>query len=251
MTAIVGILCKEGVVIGSDSSTTFVAGQNPTIEQPSKKINIIDNRYIIAGTGSVGLGQRFIYEVKNFMDSSTHRKQEPVEICRQISQNSIKNFISTQAPMGGYGALFAFGANGNKFNLCEFEIKNMQPELKNDKLWYVSMGSGQNITDPFLGFIRKLFWHQGMPSLSEGIFATIWTLQHACELNPGGIKEPIDVAILENKDGNIAAKLLIPEELVEHTNYIKELEKHIMLFPSKKETDSEIEDIPTLENNIE
>jgi 20S proteasome alpha/beta subunit len=66
MTAIVGIRCKDGVVIGADSSATFTdGGQVRTIEQPTeKKIEIIGDKVIVAGTGSVGHGQRFCAVVR-------------------------------------------------------------------------------------------------------------------------------------------------------------------------------------------
>ena len=65
MTAVVGILCSDGAVIGADSSMTMVAGTFRTIEQPIEKLAVVDNRIIIAGTGSVGHGQRF----KNVVDN--------------------------------------------------------------------------------------------------------------------------------------------------------------------------------------
>ena len=64
MTILIGVLCKDGVVVGTDSSATFVAGGFGTIEQPTKKIDIIDEKIIVAGTGQVGLGQRFSYQIK-------------------------------------------------------------------------------------------------------------------------------------------------------------------------------------------
>ena len=41
MTSVVGILCKDGVVVGTDSSATFDNGQIRTIEQPFEKIEIM------------------------------------------------------------------------------------------------------------------------------------------------------------------------------------------------------------------
>ena len=58
MTVIIGALCKDGIVVGSDSSATFVAGSLPTIEQPTKKTFVIGDDIIFAGTGQCGLGQR-------------------------------------------------------------------------------------------------------------------------------------------------------------------------------------------------
>jgi hypothetical protein len=57
----------------------------------------------------------------------------------------------------GTRAIIAFSAS-NGFNLCEFATKDFQPELKTDQMWFVSMGSGQPILDPFLGLIRKAFF---------------------------------------------------------------------------------------------
>src|SRR5437660_12846732 len=60
MTALVGICCTDGIVIGSDSSSTFAAThQFRTIEQKCKKVDTIDDQMILAGTGAVGLHQRF------------------------------------------------------------------------------------------------------------------------------------------------------------------------------------------------
>src|SRR5258705_10616512 len=60
-TAIVGIRCKDGVVIGADSSATFGdGGGNRFIEQSTRrKIEIIGENVIVAGTGAVGHMQRF------------------------------------------------------------------------------------------------------------------------------------------------------------------------------------------------
>ena len=52
MTAIVGVLCRDGVVIGTDSSATFTYGPQRTIEQPTEKLSIVDQSVIVAGTGA-------------------------------------------------------------------------------------------------------------------------------------------------------------------------------------------------------
>lgn len=61
MTVLVGVLCQDGVVIGADSSMThtLATGQTGTIEQPTDKIYRVGPDVLIAGTGVVGLVQRF------------------------------------------------------------------------------------------------------------------------------------------------------------------------------------------------
>ncbi|HSK80161.1 MAG TPA: hypothetical protein VLQ45_27150 [Thermoanaerobaculia bacterium] len=58
MTSIVGVLCRDGAVIGTDSATTF-GGRLRTIEQATEKLDLIGDEIILAGAGSTGLRQRF------------------------------------------------------------------------------------------------------------------------------------------------------------------------------------------------
>ena len=65
LSAVVGVLCRDGVVVGTDSSCTFTTGVGPpTIEQPTEKLKICSDAVIIAGTGQFGLGQRFGFIVE-------------------------------------------------------------------------------------------------------------------------------------------------------------------------------------------
>ena len=70
MTSLVAIRCKEGVVIGSDSSATFLATANmcgPSNKRLIEKSKIVGNlnRLIVAGTGYIGHHQRFVESVRD------------------------------------------------------------------------------------------------------------------------------------------------------------------------------------------
>lgn len=120
----------------------------------------------------------------------------------------------------------------------------MQPELKTTGIWYASMGSGQLIADPFLGLMRKVFWDDGMPSMQEGIFIAAWTLQHAIDVNAGGVKGPIQLAIL-TKD---SARMLTEDELAEHQESASGAEAHLRLYKDKLsgKSTSPVPEIPKL-----
>ena len=230
MTVLVGIKCKDGVVIGADSSATL--GQAPnlrTIEQKINKIQVIGERVIVAGTGQVGLGQRFNAVVQSaWQHEDKPFSKPPLEVGKFLTQHAINDFNSTGVAMGQFGSLVAF-PTGNQSYLCEFAVNDFQPELKtDDSLWYVSMGSGQPITDPFLGFMRRVFWKDDLPSSTDGIFAVTWALLHAIEINPGGINEPMQIAVLgPDKKGKLFAKLLEESELAEHKNSVEEAISHL------------------------
>jgi hypothetical protein len=232
MTILVGLLCQDGVVIGTDSSATFAHGAMPTIEQQTKKISIISDRVIVAGTGAIGLNQRFTAIAQQLSDNKVFggmQQQSAVAIGKQLSADGIRDFSETGAKLGSYGALVAFPC-GPKLYLCELAVIDFQPELKDSNVWYVSMGSGQPIVDPFLGFLRKVFWRDTPPRLNEGKFAVAWALQQAVDLNPGGIKDPICLAVLEYEKGKPAAHLLDDAEIQEHLNSVQAAEEYLARY---------------------
>jgi hypothetical protein len=132
MTVIVGILCSDGVVIGTDSALAVGRVGRYTIERHDGsvfKIEFIGDEVITAFTGAAGLGQRFndllgqtidelrkpyaqprlpagigpvgtplqlILFQKGFPDKQTpYNKLAPAEIGRIVSQLTIDNFKST------------------------------------------------------------------------------------------------------------------------------------------------------------
>jgi 20S proteasome alpha/beta subunit len=73
MTLIVGILCKEGVVVGADGAASLGVLGQMTAMQPVKKLSLLHNCMIVGVSGSVGLSQRIsgifskAFEDKKFM----------------------------------------------------------------------------------------------------------------------------------------------------------------------------------------
>ena len=231
MTILVGILCNDGVVVGADSAVTFGVGPNcRTIEQTCRKIDVIGDQVIIAGSGQVGLGQRFVEVVRKEWTAGKFSGVDPIGFMKKLSADGIKDFTDTGAPKGAYGALVAFTAK-HKPQLAELAVGDFQPELKDKKIWYSSMGSGQPLADPFLGFIRSVFWKDEPPVVEGGIFAVTWTIKHAVELNTGGIKGPIDIAVLEAAGGGAwKARILDPAEVQEHLNSVDAATEHLRQF---------------------
>ncbi|MHB8471327.1 MAG: hypothetical protein ACYDC8_00475 [Gammaproteobacteria bacterium] len=229
MTILVGIKCKDGILIGSDSSATFAAGQIRTIEQTTKKIEIIDGKIIVAGTGQIGLGQRFCNQIEQGWKNGTFKAMGPIPMVTKMCELARTDFASTQAPMGQFGALVAFPAD-HKIHLCEFATSDFQPELKTENIWYASMGSGQLIADPFLGLMRKVFWSDGMPTLQDGIFIAAWTLQHAIDVNAGGVNGPIQLAVLKNEKGSLVASMLTQDEKDEHLQNVSGAMAHLRQY---------------------
>ena len=229
MTVIVGIRCKDGIVVGADGSVTFVQGQQRTIEQPTKKkIRLIGGKIIVASSGHAGYAQRFHNVVESLWNNNEFSGKTPMEIAKRLSIAGLADFQETQTRQLDLACLVAYVANKNPV-LCELSSSvGFQPEIKEeDDIWFVSVGGGQSIVDPFLGFLRSVFWKDGAPKLREGIFMALWALEHACEVNPGGINEPITISVLEGKKGKYSARILSDDELQETHGLVADLTFHM------------------------
>ena len=246
MTAVVGVFCTDGAVIGTDSSATF--GPDPqfrTIEQETDKIYVIENSIIVAATGEIGSTQRLCSIIRQAWTAKVFAQKEPLEVGKIISGSLVKDWANTGIPLGKwpFGALIAF-PHRDRAQLCEFYPHNFQPELKDERIWYCSMGSGQSITDPFLGLMREIFWEKGPPRVRDAIFAVTWALDHVIRFNPGGVNKPARVAVLGGNKGPMAARVLDDTELAQHRQLIEEAKKNLGKIPENLKPEAATQEVP-------
>ena len=204
----------------------------PTISQPySEKITIVRDRVVVAGTGAIGLGQRFTAITDHGWKNDKFKNKTAIQIGEYLAQEALQNFSQTginppRSPhFGGggnpesYGALVAMPSKEGH-SLIEFPASSFQPEIKTDKLWYASMGSGQKVGDPLLGVIRAIFWEDhAPPTCQEGIFAATMILKLGFGMADSGVRPPIQMAVLRGdpkQRGQLLARRLTGEELAEH-----------------------------------
>jgi 20S proteasome alpha/beta subunit len=267
MTLIIGIKCSDGIVMGADGAATFAALGQPTIRQETKKLDILVNRLIVGVSGPIGLGQRIKAEIENLWTNGRptlgdQRPADAMKIMREalwtkhigpemqvaqvaagvVGQSAIQSAIASTVvcmPLKGVPCLIQFDHQG-------------APEEANASLPFVAIGSGQPIADPFLAFLRRLFWPNSLPTLNDGIFTTVWTLHHAIKTHPGGVSDPVQIIILEktqnNSSGNQTNQMWkareLPEaELYEHMESIKGHEKELIDY-HRIIPDTEKENIP-------
>lgn len=234
MTLIVGIKCRDGVVMGADGAATLGSMGKFTVRQSvKKKLSILHDKIIIGVSGPVGLGQRYAHEVSDLWQNRKLANEPPVrcgvrirEALWQHQQIELQAAALAAQSLGrGVGAevmapaLIALGKSDEAV-LLQFDEKG-SPELATEDLPFASIGVGQSIADPFLAFLRDVFWKEKVPSVSDGIFAALWTIRFAIETNTGGISEPIQLTVLERARPGVNARELTPEEMGEHEQNIQ------------------------------
>ena len=75
MTLIIGILCKDGVVIASDSMATFGKEGIPTIgQQEVRKVHKLADALLYSSMGAIGMSQVIADELKK---SWEHKRVVP------------------------------------------------------------------------------------------------------------------------------------------------------------------------------
>ena len=207
------------------------------------KVAIVGDRVIVAGTGAVGHGQRFQAHVKASGDAKLFQKP-CVDVARELSRLGAGDFQHTglrdhrDGHGYGYGALMAAPFE-DRAELIEFGIADFQPEIKNTRLHFVSMGSGQMLAEPFMGFISRVIWGGQPPTVQAATLGVYWALQHAIKMAPGGVGPPICVSTLRKVDRTWTAQLLDDGQLEEQAQHIAAIEETIRKYPGEIIADAE------------
>ncbi|HRH67999.1 MAG TPA: hypothetical protein PLB89_00695 [Flavobacteriales bacterium] len=241
MTLIVGILCKDGVVVASDSAATFAATGRPTIgQQAIQKIIRVNEHVLFASTGAVGIGQvladhmatlwkanqlggqRTPPQVMNHLGQEINKVVFPYlqsaqmqhKLVGEAGQSLCKSLVAM--PVGREACLFNFDFNG-------------APEQSTKDIPFIALGSGQPIADPFLAFLKRVLWPSREPTLAEGRLAAIWTINHVTRTNPGGVGGNIQLATLSSVvGGELAVQVATQEEITEHLQRVDTAEKALV-----------------------
>lgn len=243
MTLILGIKCRDGIVAGADGAATFATMEQMTIRQPVKKLNIIDGQMIVGISGPVGLGQRLAWKGEKLWRAGQITQKSPTEamvafrvafwaqIAMELQVAGVANqTIGSIARRSALTTTVIALPLGLTCRLFQFDQQGA-PEEVTDDAPFVSIGSGQPLADPFLAFLRRVFWPSSLPSLADGVFAAYWALDHAIKTSPGGVAEPKQIVVMEQRSGGgWAARELSEEELQEPSEAVQAAEQALADF---------------------
>lgn len=243
MTLIVGIKCQDGIVLGADGAATLgVLGQT-TARQVTKKLDILKESIVLGVSGPVGLAQRIrgdietLWEKKQLVGIKPHEAMSKIREAlwkhveaelnaARVAMNVIGPNVAAQSAI--CATMLALPISRTP---CLFQFNQQcSPEEATANLPFASIGLGQPIADPFLAFIRRIFWPKNLPTLAEGVFATLWTLNHAIDTAPGGISAPTQLVVLEKVSGDWTARELTEAEQQEHQEAISAAEFSLAKF---------------------
>lgn len=241
MTVIVGVRCQDAVVLGADSMVQYATRlAQPTIKQHDEKLYIIGENTVLGVSGPVSLGQKYNSElVARVKGTGNRTRYKDVPKATEELKTALWKHASDAWERAGVAAATigqarAYQEIGHDTLItlpiedqpCLLSFSQQCEGTEHDpNMPIVSIGSGQPVADPFLAFIRRIFWPNTQPTLSEGILAVVWALTYTIQSQPGGVGEPIQVATLsKDKNGQWKAQQLPDAELGEPRENMRALE---------------------------
>jgi ATP-dependent protease HslVU (ClpYQ) peptidase subunit len=246
MTLIVGVKCTDGIVIGADSAATYTTqlGQQQTIRQETAtKLHITLNKVVIGVSGPIAFSQCYGDEIDSYIRSTGSKvtwknvqeaKTKITELFWKHARPAWER-AETVAKVVGPGTAIsecnhssaAAFAIGDEAHLLQFTTQCQAEEVTQD-LPFMTLGSGQVTADPFLAFIRRIFWPDSLPGLLDGQVATVWTLDQVIKINPGGVGGEVQIVVLKKDEkGHWRCDNLSSEEINNHRQYIADIERRM------------------------
>ena len=257
MTLIIGIHCEDGVVLGADGCNT---GRLNRREYP-KKLEIHHSRGVLGVAGDIGMVQRLSDRFKTLTvepeansDESVQPPQNggPGDAVRRVQNSFTEVFVeerlryqSLHDHQGAwedthYSRAQAIGCVVLQGGPCLFQIQYIgsPASYSSDQLPFATIGSGADMADPFLEFLKRSYMRGKRLNLERGILLAIWAMHHAIETNNGGVGHPIQLVTISNRGGNWEPREVPKEEFDLQFQSVIDLERQIASLRMTTEHDA-------------
>jgi hypothetical protein len=247
MTAVVAFLCTDGVVIAADSMLTPSIGGTAVGHHKGLKVEVIGGQQVFAFAGDHGQAARFktMADVSHGSLGLNEAGSHPIDYPVALTEALIAHFSRTGLNLEAVDitTVLAFVHHGVP-QCCVFE-GSIQPRLLDQNHFYIALGIGKQCADPFLRFLADVFCGDGRPNVREAVFLATWTLDHVIETNPGGIAEPIRIAVFEqDADGAYQARALPEDEIAEHLQAVESAETALRRWRDEMQSGQAANDTP-------
>jgi Proteasome subunit len=241
--------------MASDSAGTLSTGLSFTVgQQDVTKIVTIKNAILYSSTGSIGMSQLIASKIGTaWNEQAFFLNATPPEAMHKIG-TAIAQAVGVYAmnaqafqQAGGLGgamcrSLVALPLKDGP-RLFQFDFSGA-PEEATKELPFIALGSGQQIADPFLAFLKRILWKERQPTIAEGRLVAAWTVRHVAQTNPGGVALPLQMASLTIKGATPAIELV--EDPAEHFQKIETAETALReeVLSQGKPAEAEIKETP-------
>ena len=200
MTAIIGITCSEGVIIGADKlATSYITDIGETHHQISKITKFEAANVVTTGAGLIMITNRYNQIIEEILEQDEGIIDNPRNFINKIIAEARIEFKHTDE-IDEHELIIAFVANGKRYLYRIWQ--DFEPEPIMDPPFFVVGGSADKYLAIFMEQILFFLQQQGtMLDIDQGQLAALWAIENTNAVASGNFRG-IEVAILEQLDGN-------------------------------------------------
>ncbi len=194
----------------------------------------IENDILFASSGPIGLGQQIADIIDN---DSNHIHLDLYHQYAPKGQVKIRGHIGPALHTAGLASQLIGGA-AQADALCGcllaanfkdgVKLVEISPqggwEYLSENIPFVCIGSGKANADPFMRYLRSVFFQDQSPNLNEAVLAAYWTVQACIDAGTQGVGMGVDVFVLDAAGEKPAARQLEEADLAEAKSFVKEAE---------------------------
>lgn len=242
------------MVVAADRQATHGALGAMTVAQPVTKIAMLEGKVLFATSGPRGLGQQLTSVVENragqLANQKYHSSIKKVQTdIRAVLEPAFQTAGMAAGVMGQAAANEALCGSLLAANFKDgVKLVEFSPtggvESSDDELVFVSVGSGKQCADTFLGFLKDIFGQDGFPTIKAATLAAYWTIMHAIKMKILGVGYNADVFVLEASSPEYIARQLSDDELLEHQGFMTEAENNLRTLVGSLSGEGDYEGTP-------
>lgn len=200
------------------------------VRMDGEKIHLLpDNRGIVAFSGDLDASQFVLDDLREHW-SAIQNSERRNEVKNLIS-DSIRRVLGDekdQLEWPEFSALIALPIQ-KEASLLLFS-GTQRPKEASDGNYILRAGTGGPFALLFQKFLDHVFWNgKAPPSISDGVFSGLWTLNYIIETNAMGVGGAPSIAVLEKTDdqGTLRSRLLPNHELDEYQQLVESIESEM------------------------
>jgi hypothetical protein len=219
VSLIVGIRCTDSLVLAASGPGNLPSEDGiPPARQRAKKLRLVGGQAILGVSGYDGLAQDMALSLEMSLAELELRETAEEDLrgnVRDALAAPIQRTIAIHRSLKGIpglGSAIADYALSQSMvaipSSSSFRLFVLDPECSlteiTDELLSVAIGNSRAVAEPFLTFLRKVLWNDGLPGRAEGELAAYWTVRNAIDSNPTGLSLPIQLVVMaKGDDGSI------------------------------------------------
>jgi hypothetical protein len=217
VSLIVGVRCKDSVVLAASGLGAVLSKGDPTAEAPAGLLRVVGRQVVLGVSGPEGLTREISAALAAYVaerdpgrvEPEAHSTgirdalAEPVGLAVAMTK-ALRRVPGVAVGPGEFvlgGSMIALPAKGTP---CLYVVdEELAVTEITEEVACAAIGPARAAAESFLAFVRRLLWRDGQPTRAEAQLAAYWTVRHVVETTLGRPGRSVQVLSLSRRsDGS-------------------------------------------------